>query len=87
MTLERFKEIFDSDGDRNLRKNDLAVFNILAKYMKDPTKNIICASEHDQIYLNFDVEELAENISEEDAIFLRSNSVFIDEYDSLSMFV
>ncbi len=86
MTLERFEEILDDDRDMTCKPNDLAVFNLLAKYLESASDDIVSAACHDQIFLNFDIETLAEKISEEDAMAIREAGVFIDQ-DSLAKFV
>lgn len=63
------------------------IFNFLADYMSEGT-DIISAAEHDEIFLNVDLDALAKLATEKDVEFLASGGVFYSETDKcLKMFV
>lgn len=67
------------------QRRDLHVFLLLDKLIPDKSRDIIAAAEHDMIYLEGHLEEIAEVITDEQIEELAHCGVFID--DGLSMFV
>lgn len=55
---------------------DVEIFNFLVNISKNG--NIISAAEHDEIYLDFDMDML-ENVTDEQIRWLISGGVFLDE--------
>lgn len=92
MTVEELVKIMEDEGEKyqSLREHgrkDLLAFNMLDKLVPG-TKNIIGSAEHDVIYIDIDIEDLADVIIEEDARELvRCGVLFFEEYESLGMFV
>ncbi len=99
MTVEEMENLFEKyNNDFSLldfdkcehplktehNRRDLCAF-VLLNDLVTSNKKIIGAAEHDQIWLDVDMEKLAEKIHENDIKFLAMCGVFIDE-DSLSMF-
>jgi hypothetical protein len=100
MTVKKLIELFEHYCDTNktmefeemehpikkaFRRRDLCAFVKLNQIISGDTDIISCA-EHDQIWLEVELEELAKKITEEDIYFLTACGVFINE-ESLSMFV
>lgn len=94
MEVSELEEILNSEkeyefSNPNRRdfstRRDLAVMNFLHG-INPESDDIICAAEHDQIWLDFDIDLVASKITEEEAYFLRDSGVFISE-DAFSMFV
>lgn len=100
MTVEKLIELFDNYENTNktmefeemehptkktFRRRDLCAFVKLNQIISGDS-NIISYAEHDQIWLEVELEELAKKITEEDIYFLTACGVFISE-ESLSMFV
>ena len=91
------KEIFDKHNDEFLNfdaveeklsnRADLHAFLLLEK-LAPGHRDMVSAAEHDVIYLDTDVEKLAEVASESQIIELIRCGVMLDsETDSLTMFV
>jgi hypothetical protein len=99
MTVEKMVELFNATGENisdnfaeiehpiktKFKRRDLCAFVKLSEIVNGDWA-IISDAEQDKIYLNFDLEMLAEVITEEDIEFLSACGVFIDE-DLLAMFV
>ncbi|RUW56371.1 hypothetical protein [Mesorhizobium sp. M8A.F.Ca.ET.021.01.1.1] len=86
--------IFQCDGRFGTKRNDLHAFMLLESILPGaPNKsgyimNMVGAAEHDRIYLDVDLEKLAEVITQEQIEELESCGVHADENDDgLSMFV
>ena len=78
---------FDKVCPRYSNRPDLHAFVLLDKLCPG-TEDIISDGEHDQIFLNIDVEELKKFASKENLLELHRCGVFYEEgLDSLSMFV
>lgn len=66
---------------------DLCAFLLLDKLMPSDGRDIICAAEHDEIFLDADCEKLAEVATEDDILTLTRCGVrYAGEVDSLAMF-
>lgn len=66
---------------------DLCAFLLLDKLLPNYGRDIVCAAEHDEIFLDADCEKLAEVATEEDILTLTRCGVHYDsDTDSLSMF-
>ncbi len=69
------------------KRSDLQAFMMLDELIPD-IRDMVSAAEHDEIYLQTDLEELAKVVEEEDVIDLIRCGVMVDEEtDSLKMFV
>lgn len=92
---EIIEKLFEEHADEFLKfekvenklssRADLHAFILLDRLQPQCTRDIIACAEHDQIWLDFDLEK--SDLSEENIIELRRCGVFYDETDSLSMFV
>lgn len=68
--------------------HDLSAFILLDKLAPTKYSDIICAAEHDEIWLWTDVKKLSEIASEEDIKFLVSCGVtYSSDLDCLGMYV
>ena len=69
------------------QRPDICAFLLLDQLAPSKYKNydMIVAAEHDQIWLDADIDELAKNATEDDIITLRRCGVFIDD-EHVSMF-
>lgn len=77
----------DDLRDYKVPRNDMTAFILLNKLIPFEDR-IISHAEHDQIWLNVDIEKLANVITEDDINVLVNNGVWIDtKSESLSMFV
>lgn len=66
---------------------DLCAFLLLDKLLPNDGRDMVCAAEHDEIFLDADCEKLAEVATEEDILTLTRCGVHYDSYtDSLAMF-
>lgn len=66
---------------------DLCAFLLLDKLIPNAGRGMVCAAEHDEIFLDADCEKLAEVATEEDILTLTRCGVHYDsETDSLAMF-
>jgi len=86
------QELFAKHDDKFLENcdefdcRDLFAFNILKRYRGNDDK-IICAAEHDVIYLNVDINLLAEGSTEDEIITLiRCGVMYDDGNECLRMF-
>ena len=71
------------------RRPDLCAFLLLDSLANpsDAKRNMILAAEHDIIYLDVDVEELAEKITDDQIrVLVRCGVSYNSENDSLTMF-
>ena len=96
MTTNKLKQLFESDDDydslsfdkienKRSKRADLHAFLLLDELVPDTT-NMVTAGEHDQIFLEVNIEDLAKVINEDQVFELKRCGVFVDEY-GLSMFV
>jgi len=66
---------------------DICAFLLLDRLCPNPGRDIVCASEHDEFFIDVSAEKLAEVASEDDVLTLvRCGVRFSDEYDCLCMF-
>ena len=97
MNVKELEELF---GERNdgeflefdrieLKRSsspDLHAFKLLERLV-DINGDIVCAAEHDTIYLGVSVSELAKVITEQDIIdLIRCGVIYDEETESLMMF-
>lgn len=82
------KEEFDkASWGSKVRISQFDIFSFLISYMGDGI-DIISAAEHDEIFLNVDLDALAKLATEKDIEFLASGGVFYSETDEcLKMFI
>lgn len=63
---------------------DLCAFILLDKLVPNPGSNIVRAAEHDEFYIDIDMDELAKAATNEDILTLiRCRVQYSDELDSL----
>ena len=90
-TFEKFSDEyikFENVRQRLHHRPDICAFLILDKLIPVFGKDMVSAAEHDEIYLDTDIERLAEVATEEDiADLVRCGVRFCNEYDCLCMFV
>ena len=97
MTLEEMATNFEREDDEFLKfrriesprngRPDLHAFLLLDELLPGNT-DIVAAAEHDEIYLEVNVEKLSAVITEEHIVELRRCGVrYCGEYDCLCMFV
>ncbi|MDO8640460.1 MAG: hypothetical protein Q7R33_02860 [Nitrosarchaeum sp.] len=86
-TFENESHKFERIENPPSKRPDLCAFLLLDKLV--PGKfDIVSAAEHDEIYLDCDVNKLAEKATEADVVYLVRCGVWYDsETDSLAMFV
>ena len=89
-----FTEIFQCDGRFGTKRNDLHAFMLLESILPGAPNSsgyvmdMVAAAEHDEIYLDINLERLAEVVTLEQVEELESCGVHFDEDgDGLSMFV
>jgi hypothetical protein len=95
MTTDELETMFDIYSDEYYKfervenkkstRPDLHAFLLLDSLLPDK-RDMVCSAEHDQIWLDPDIEELANIITEEQVIELIRCGVMYEE-DSLTMFV
>ena len=89
-------ETFEKHGDEYRKfervegklhpRPDICAF-LLIDSLLPGSRNIVCAAEHDEIYLDADCDMLAEVATEEDILTLvRCGVRYSGEYESLAMF-
>lgn len=89
---------FDTHCDEYLRfelvvnpphpRPDISAFIILDKLLPNPGRDMVCAAEHDEIWLDVDCEKLASVATEDDILTLVRCGVRYDSStDSFAMFV
>jgi hypothetical protein len=78
---------FLNDDHRNPQYNDLRAFTLLKKLVPSQ-RDVITAAEHDEIWLDMELEELAPKITEDQIVELLRCGVGLDtDSESLHMFV
>lgn len=66
---------------------DICAFLLLDKLLPNDGRDMVCAAEHDEIFLDADCDKLAEVATEEDILTLTRCGVRYDsDTDSLAMF-
>ena len=79
---------FDMVGDKLSKRPDLCAFMLIDSLLPDSCCDIVSAAEHDEIYLDVDIDVLAKLATEEDIQTLVRCGVRYDEgYGCLCMFV
>lgn len=99
MTADEITEMFENDNDeflkfehvpaeRQLNKRpDICAFLLLDKLVPGDS-DIVAGAEHDEIYLEVSVEDLAKVATEDDILTLiRCGVRWASEFDCLAMFV
>lgn len=88
-----FESFQDSPRDfayvKNKKSNrtDLHAFMLLDSLVPG-TRDMVTGAEHDEIFLNVDLDNLAEKITEDQVLDLvRCGVMYNDEFECLSMFV
>ena len=67
---------------------DICAFLLLDKLLPNDGRDMVCAAEHDEVYLDADCEKLAEVATEDDILTLTRCGVHYDSgTDGLAMFV
>lgn len=100
MNIEKMIELFEIEGEKptgweefekidhpikmEFKRPDLCAF-VKLNELVGGQYDIVCSAEHDQIWLDVELEELAKAITENDIVFLVACGVFVED-DSLSMF-
>lgn len=99
MTTEQIRELFEKHNDEFIhferienpktQRPDLHAFLLLDRLCPATGKqDLICCSEHDEYYLDIDLEALAASqISEADIIELTRCGARISEHDTICFFV
>lgn len=98
MTADDVRELFEKHNEEYLederiqnpvtQRSDLNAFLRLNQICPESTSHIVNAAEHDEIFLEPSLEDLAEaNITEDDVIYLIRCGVRLSDFDGLSMFV
>lgn len=84
-SFDCFKNLTDKPSSRA----DLCAFIMLDQLLPNSKSlDLVCCAEHDQIWLDVDLNELAKVVTERDVEYLDACGVWVDEdTDSLSMFV
>lgn len=78
---------FDRVTNKMHARPDLCALLLLDSLMPNAGRGMVCAAEHDQIFLDVNCEMLAGVATEDDIITLRRCGVrYDDKTDSLSMF-
>lgn len=82
---DRFKTLTDKPSQRRDLCALIRLDQLLASQRPD---DMVCAAEHDQIWLDVDLKELARVVTEQDIDYLNACGVWVDDdTESLSMFV
>ena len=82
----RFERV--NEKNRLHSRPDICAFLLLDKLLPNDGRDMVCASEHDEIYLDADCKKLAEVASEEDILTLTRCGVHYEsDTDCLAMFV
>lgn len=77
---------FERVVDKLHSRPDLCAFLLLDKLLPHSGNDMVCAAEHDEIFLDADFDKLGEVATEADILTLVRCGVFYDsETDSLSM--
>ncbi len=78
---------FDKVENKRSNRSDINAFLLLDQLLPGD-RAMVCAAEHDEIYLDVDVKKLARVITEEQVLELvRCGIRYNDDTDSLCMFV
>jgi len=89
-TFEKYEDEFlkfDRVQNKLHSRRDICAFLLIDKLLPRAGMDMVCAAEHDEIYLDADVEKLAEVATEEDILTLvRCGVHFESSTDSLAMF-
>ncbi len=90
-TFEKFDDVgstkFKDIAEPLHLRPDLCAFLLLDKLLPNPGRDMVSGAEHDQIFLDADLDKLAEVATEEDILTLCRCGVFYDDdVESLSMF-
>lgn len=97
MTRDELIELFEANDDEFLKfekienplhkRPDLCAFLRLDE-MVPGNRDMVSAAEHDEIYLEIDLDKLAEVATEDDVIYLQRCGIRLDDYNGgLAMFV
>lgn len=79
---------FDRIENPSTTRHDLFAFLLLDALLPSSNEDIVACAEHDQIWLDIDLEKFAEIATEDDIVNLMRCGVWLDAYTgSLSMFV
>ena len=89
-TFEKFNNeyiTFERVENKRHDRPDLCAFLLLDELLPHAGRDMVCAAEHDEIYLDADCEKLSEVATEDDILTLTRCGVRYDsETDSLAMF-
>jgi|UniRef100_A0A6H1ZBI6 hypothetical protein len=90
MTIEEMAALFEKHDDAYLRSTedgprDLAAI-IRLQNLAPVNGDVVSASEHDQFWLAFDEEKVAEAITEEDVVYLKQRGLLYEEGMGFSFF-
>lgn len=96
--IDSLEELFESLNDEFLkferveaplsRRPDLCAFILLEELLPGGTSDLICSAEHDEIWLDVDVEELAKVATEGDIrTLVRCGVRYDSDINSLALFV
>ena len=78
---------FDRVENKLHSRPDLCAFLLLDKLLPNAGRDMVCAAEHDEIFLDADCEKLAEVVTDDDILTLTRCGVRYDsDTDSLAMF-
>lgn len=78
---------FDRVENKMHSRPDLCAFLLLDKLLPNDGRDMVCAADHDKIFLDADCERLAEVATEDDILTLTRCGVFYEnDTDSLAMF-
>jgi hypothetical protein len=78
---------FDRVSNRLNERPDLCGFLLIDKLLPNAGRNIISATGHDELWLDVDVEKLAQAATEEDILMLvRCGIRYESDFDCLAMF-
>lgn len=89
-TFEKFEDEsceFDRVEKKLHPRPDLCAFLLLDKLLPNDGRDMVCAAEHDEIFLDVDCERLAEVATEDDILTLVRCGVRYDsDMDEMKMF-
>jgi hypothetical protein len=78
---------FKTLTNKRSARPDLHAFLLLEELLPNKNFDMIAAAEHDQIWLDVQLEDLAAVVTDEQVRELAICGVFIDDTESLSLFV
>ena len=94
--IEDLNEVFEKFNDEYIKfdriekplhpRPDIAAFMLLHNLVPQGGRDMVSASEHDEIFLDVELEDLAKVATEEDILYLVRCGVRLSEYDCLAMF-